>query len=215
MKIAILCSSSQHPIYGEIQAWTDTQSAQGHQVSLCRQINELPSCGEILFLIACSAIIPTAVRSRFQKTLVVHASDLPMGRGWSPYVWRLLEGHNEVVVSLLDAEDPVDSGDIWLKTNFLLAGHELHDEIHHKLNAATIKLMNFAISNLSLVSPQPQNENGGSYYRRRTPEDSRIDPEKSIASQFNLLRVCDPDRYPAFFDYLEHRYYITIRKDPK
>ena len=34
---------------------------------------------------------------------------------------------------------------------------------------------------------------------KRTPADSEIDPGKSILEQFNLLRIVDSERYPAFF----------------
>jgi methionyl-tRNA formyltransferase len=50
------------------------------------------------------------------------------------------------------------------------------------------------------------------YYRKRIPEDSRIDPCGSIAGQFDLLRVADPERYPAFFDFRGHRYEIRLIK---
>ena len=47
-------------------------------------------------------------------------------------------------------------------------------------------------------------------YPRRTASDSRLDPEDTIAKQFNLLRVVDNERYPAFFDFLGRRYELRI-----
>jgi len=58
----------------------------------------------------------------------------------------------------------------------------------------------------------PQDERPPSYYRRRTPDDSRLDPSRSIAEQFDLLRVADPQRFPAFFDLRGHRYVVRIEK---
>jgi methionyl-tRNA formyltransferase len=49
-------------------------------------------------------------------------------------------------------------------------------------------------------------------YPRRTPNDSRVNPEQSIRSQFDLIRVCDPDRYPAFFELYGHKYIIRVEK---
>ena len=40
------------------------------------------------------------------------------------------------------------------------------------------------------------------YFKKRTPEDSKININKSLKSQFNLLRVCDEKNYPAFFYFL-------------
>ncbi len=50
------------------------------------------------------------------------------------------------------------------------------------------------------------------YYRKRSPSDSELSWDKTLGEQFNLLRVCDPERYPAFFRADGHRYSVTIRK---
>jgi len=44
------------------------------------------------------------------------------------------------------------------------------------------------------------------------PVDSKIDVNKSISEQFNLLRMTDNERYPCYFDYKGHRYKITLKK---
>jgi hypothetical protein len=49
-----------------------------------------------------------------------------------------------------------------------------------------------------------------SHYRWRKPEDSRLDPNKTIAEQFNLLRVVDNERYPAFFEWKGRKFKIKI-----
>jgi methionyl-tRNA formyltransferase len=72
--------------------------------------------------------------------------------------------------------------------------------------------MEYAIANLAQVIPTQQGEATPTYYRKRCPDDSRIDPSRTIAEQFNLLRVADPERYPAFFDWCGHRYQITLTK---
>ena len=48
------------------------------------------------------------------------------------------------------------------------------------------------------------------FYPRRRREDSRLDPDKTLAEQFNLLRVVDEERYPAYFDHLGRSYHMTI-----
>ena len=60
---------------------------------------------------------------------------------------------------------------------------------------------------------KPKKQKGdASYYKRRTAIDSQLDPYKTIADQFNLLRVVDNIRYPAFFNYNDCDYIIEIRK---
>jgi len=89
--------------------------------------------GDILFLVSCSQLVQDLDRDKFNNGLVLHASDLPKGRGWSPYIWSVLEGTSQITVSLLEANDPVDTGAIWLKEKFDLKGHELLSEINEKL----------------------------------------------------------------------------------
>jgi methionyl-tRNA formyltransferase len=144
--------------------------------------------------------------------LVLHASALPRGRGWSPHVWAILEGAHEIEVCLLAAEDPVDNGDVWLRQRFFLEGHELFPEINEKLFCTELSLMTQAVEQFDQIKPEAQQGDPGPLLRRRTPEDSQLDPLKTIAEQFDLLRVADPDRYPAFMDFRGKRYWIKIEK---
>ena len=210
MKISVLCSSKLHPVYPHLQTWANNVGAQ-HDVELVQQKAELTG-GDILFLISCHEIISLHDRQKYGTCLVIHASDLPEGRGWSPHVWQILEGSNDMVVSLIEARDEVDTGPIWAQRHLLLEGHELHGEINSQLFAIELDLMNHALEIAGSAIPKPQDGRTPTYYRRRKPEDSRLDPHRSIAEQFNLLRVVDPNRFPAFFDHRGHRYLLRIEK---
>jgi methionyl-tRNA formyltransferase len=211
MKISILCTDPIHPIVNNLCEWTEEMSSKGHIASLVFDKVELPG-GDILFLVSCSQMMRDAERDKYKVTLVLHASDLPKGRGWSPYIWSILGGANQITVSLLEAKEPVDCGALWLKTTFGLEGHELFEEINEKLFAAELYLMTQVVEQFGYIKPTKQEGDPGEYMRKRTPADSRIDPNKSISDQFNLLRVADPSRYPAFFDYQDTQYLIKIEK---
>jgi methionyl-tRNA formyltransferase len=210
MNISVLCSDKEHPVYQRLVHWCSSKES-SHNVELVQRKKQL-SGGKILFLISCHEIIGPDIRLKYDHSLVIHASDLPRGRGWSPLVWQVLEGKNEIVVSLLEAEEQVDTGRIWCQKKIYFEGHELADEMNQALFDAEIDLMNFAVDNKSTVEPVDQSEEQATYYRKRTPDDSKIDPDKNIVSQFDLLRVADPVRYPAFFDYRGHKYKISISK---
>ena len=51
------------------------------------------------------------------------------------------------------------------------------------------------------------------YYKKRSPQDSQLDISKSIEEQFNLLRVVDNEKYPAFFVKDGVRYVVKIYQD--
>ena len=211
MNITILCSSANHPVNTMLQEWISKQEER-HEISLARSKRELLP-GDLLFLISCSEILTAEDRGKFHKTLVVHASDLPKGRGWSPHVWEVSSGCDEITVTLLEAEEKVDTGDIWRKVCVTIPRHALYDEINMLLFKAESDLMDFAVDSFWDVEPQPQCSSAQpSYYRIRTPADSEIDPAQSLADQFNLLRVCDPVRFPAFFVLCGQRYKVTIEK---
>lgn len=183
----------------------------GHDVRIAFDKTGLEG-GDLLFLVSCAHIVRDEDRRRYGATLVLHASDLPQGRGWSPHVWAIVGGASRVPVCLLEARDPVDTGDVWLRTTFDLEGHELLPEINEKLFAAELGLMTEAVEQFGSLQPVPQAGDPGPYMKKRTPDHSRLDPDLPIAQQFDLLRVVDNERYPAFFDYRGKRYNLRIEK---
>ena len=210
MKVSIICSSKNHPVYNWLVSWKKLYRHL-HDIEIVENAKEV-SGGDILFLISCHEIISAETRALYKSALVIHASDLPLGRGWSPHIWQVLEGKNNIVVSLLEVEDQVDSGDLWCKKEFALEGHELANEINAKLFDVELELMNFAIENFKHIIPEKQDNSKATYYKKRTIDNSRLDVNKSIAEQFELLRVSDPDRYPAFIEYRGYRYIFRISK---
>ncbi|MEO8680137.1 MAG: formyltransferase family protein [Vicinamibacterales bacterium] len=211
MKLAILCTDPTHPVMPSLRRWRSEMEACGHAVSMHSDKSTLTH-GDLLFLVSCSQVVRATDRARFRTVLVLHASDLPKGRGMSPHVWAVLAGASEITVTAFEACDPVDSGDIWFKTVFSLEGHELLPEINEKLFEAELNLMTRAVDEALSVRPNPQVGEPDSLLRGRTPMDSRLDPDKTLAEQFELLRVVDNSRYPAFMDYRGHRYIIKIDK---
>jgi len=211
MKITLLCSDPSHPVNGYLEAWAQSR-ASAHEIELVTAKAELDG-GDLLFLISCSELITPVETAKYGVSLVLHASDLPRGRGWSPHIWELARGEDVITVSLLEVEDKVDSGKIWKKETISVPAHALWDEVSHLLFEAEIGLINFAIKNFRDISPTPQPVcESATYYPRRTPANSRLDVNKTIAEQFNLIRVSDPQRFPAYFDYLGHRYLLKLEK---
>jgi methionyl-tRNA formyltransferase len=165
----------------------------------------------MLFLISCHEIIKPPLLDKYLHSLVIHASDLPNGKGMSPHVWQILQGKKELVVSLLEAGVNLDSGDIWHQEVIDIPVTALHDEIHRLLFEAEMRLMTWAVENRATVHPRRQ-IGRSSFYAKRTPEDSRISLQSTIEEAFNILRVADPQRYPAFFEYEGVRFKIKIER---
>jgi methionyl-tRNA formyltransferase len=211
MKITIFCSDALHPVNAYLQTWIAEYRGQ-HPIDLVRSKSEL-SHGNLLFLISCSEIVTEAARSHYSKTLIIHASDLPCGRGWSPHIWQIIGGATVLTITLLEAANKVDSGDIWKKLEVRVNKDALWDEINHLVFEAELKLMDFAVESFDTIEPQAQSTViESTYHPKRNPAHSKIDPKKSIQDQFDLIRVCDPDRFPAYFELHGHKYNIRLEK---
>lgn len=209
MNVTVGCSDARHPVNSWLGRWREARAGKD-AIRIVRTVDEMDG-GDLLFLVSFQQKVGPQVRGRYGAALVLHASDLPRGRGWSPHVWRILEGSHELVVTLLEAVDEIDAGPIWAQERVPLQGHELFDEINAALFDAEIRLMDRAIDQFGALTPMPQ-QGAPTHYRRRTPQDSRLDPALSLAAQFDLLRVCDPVRFPAFFELRGCRYKISIEK---
>jgi len=189
-----------------LSEWTD----EGRYVRWVHDPADLAS-GDLAFFLGCGQIVPPERLALHDHNLVVHESDLPKGRGWSPMTWKVLEGATDYVVSLIEAVDEVDAGPIFAQTRVELQGTELVDELRALQAAATFQLCRSFVSGYPATAKEPMEQTGeATYYARRTPADSEIDPELSIAEQFDLLRVVDEDRYPAFFEWRGRRYRLRI-----
>lgn len=211
MKISLLCSDEAHPVNTHLARWSE-KNRDVHQIAIVRQKKDLPG-GDILFLVSCSEIMSAADRAVYGACLVLHASKLPLGRGWSPHIWQIIDGAQEITLSLLEAEDKVDTGRIWRQITIPVPKHALWNEINERLFNAEIELIDLAVREFDTVVPRGQDTaTEPTYYPRRTPDASRLDPERSIASQFDLIRICDPTRFPAFFELHGHQYKLTLEK---
>lgn len=166
--------------------------------------------GDVLCLLSCEKIFSDLNLNKYN--LVVHESDLPKGKGWSPLTWQILEGKNSIPITLFEAQARVDSGIVYNKSSIKLKGDELIEEIRHLQGIATQDLILDFLKNIENIEGKKQ-EGIESFYAKRTAKDSELDPSKSIDEQFNLLRVCDNDRYPAFFMKNGKKYLVKISKE--
>ena len=96
----------------------------------------------------------------------------------------------------------------------ILDGDELICQIREKQAEKTFDLIEKFIKNYKNLKKKSQ-VGKSSFYKKRNQESSKLDLNKSIKENFNLLRVVDNEKYPAFFNYLGSKYIIKIFKDEK
>lgn len=189
----------------------DDLNGKNYHCQFFHDAKEIPR-GDILFLLGCIKKVKKDILARNKNNLVIHESDLPVGRGWSPVAWQVLAGKNKIPITVFEAEEALDSGPVYMKDYIHLEGTELLPEIKEKQGRKTKELV------LKMVEKYPdlhgQEQTGeSSYYPRRTRKDDRLDIDKSIKDHFNHLRIVDNEKYPAWFEYKNQRYILKIYKD--
>jgi methionyl-tRNA formyltransferase len=171
---------------------------------------------EIVFVLGYTRILPESFIKRNKIVLIVHESNLPKFKGFAPVQWQILKNKKNITNSLiiLGINENVDSGKIILQNKILFTGHELYDEIRMKQFISTYKL----IKKFLHVYPnfRTRKQKGKStFFRKRKQEDSKININKSIKSQFNLLRISNNNDWPAFFLFKKNKYILKIFKTNK
>lgn len=182
----------------------------GHNVQIAHSPSEIRA-GELAFFLSCGEIVPPGILSLNKHNLVVHASDLPQGKGGTPLTWQILEGKNEITVCLLEAADKVDSGDIYFKEVINFNGGELLEELHAAVGSVTLNLVLRFIARYPHIKGDKQS-GPESFYKRRFPKDSEVSIDKTLRDLFNNLRIADNEKYPVFFEHLGQKYILKIYK---
>ena len=143
---------------------------------------------------------------------MIHESNLPKNKGYSPIQWQILNNKKFITISLFKITKNIDSGEIVLKDKLNFNGTELYDEIREKQAKISLNLINQLIKYKKKIKFVKQ-RGKSSILRKRTPSDSKLNPNKSIISQFNLLRICNNKDWPAYFMYKKTKYIIKIYKN--
>ncbi len=209
MRIIILTSAASW-FHEHALALRKRLEADGNSVSLATDHDQTAGA-EICFLLSYAGLVPPTFLAQHQHNIVVHASALPKGRGWSPLTWQILAGATEIPLTLFEAVEAMDAGNVYLRGAVRFDGHELLPELRAELGKAIVDLCCEFVRQSSALEGEPQ-AGEATHFARRTPADSELDPQQSLADLFDALRVADSERYPAFFSLRGHRYKLRIER---
>jgi|TARA_B100002003_G_scaffold220540_1_gene222928 methionyl-tRNA formyltransferase len=179
-----------------------------HNTTMYHHAKDIPN-GDLAFFLACSKIVPSGILKRSKHNLVVHESNLPKGRGWSPLSWQVEEGKKTIPIVLFEGVEELDAGPIYLKEFIELDGTELYSELKNKQGQKTIKMVLEFIDLWPNVQPTSQ-EGKPTFYRKRNMKDNQLDPEKTLAEQFDKLRTSDNSRFSPWFSFRGRKYKLAI-----
>jgi len=207
-KISILIDKANSWPHPYVKKLAVKLSARNHIVNIFNTYTKLKKA-DFLFIVGYTKKIPPEYLKLHKHNLIVHESGLPQGRGFAPLFWQVLEGKNKIPIVLFDATAKIDAGPVFMKDKIILSEGELNNAIRDKQGKKTVELLTKFVDNYEALKSKAQ-KGKSSFYRRRTKKDSRLDINKTIAEQFNLLRIVDNECYPAFFNYKGHTYILKI-----
>lgn len=214
MKIQILISKSswaekyKNLISSELKKFTKKIFFLNHHYNLKKNYN-------INIIFSYFKKIPKKFLIRSDINLVPHESLLPQGRGMSPLTWQILQSKKKIFFSLIEADTKIDSGKVYYTKNVYIPGDYLFDEIKLiQLNENLNLIKRFLKYYKNKKKPPKASIQIGkpSFYKARFPKDSKININKSIKSQFNLLRLADNERYPNYFILNNKKYFLKLYK---
>jgi len=169
---------------------------------------------DYIFYLSYSKIVERKYLLKSNFNMVVHASDLPKGRGFSPYTWEILKKKSQLTLSLFRINPNLsipDSGDIYKKILFKVSDTDLIEDIRKKIFLNTLVLIKSFLNDKNKIFIKQKGN--PSYYRKRTQFDSKINLNKKFKDLIPLLKVVDNKRYPAHFFYKKCKFIIKIYKD--
>lgn len=207
MKVAILTSPQQW-----FEPYAETLSQRLGNASLYNDHDLINDEYDVLFILSYHRKVGCDTLNKNKHNIVIHESDLPQGKGWAPLFWQVLEGKSEIVFSMLEADEDVDSGDIHMQKTLYLTGYELNEELRQKQAELSIDMCVDFLKTYDKAAHPRKQSGEPSCYRKRGPGDSELDIYKSIKDQFNLLRIVNNEEYPAFFSIEGKKFLLKIEQ---
>jgi methionyl-tRNA formyltransferase len=126
--------------------------------------------------------------------LNLHASLLPKYRGAAPIQWAIAQGESVTGVTTMRIDAGLDTGDILMQRELLIAPDDTAETIGPKLATAGADLMVETLRGLESgqIRPTPQDHTKTSLAPILTKEDGRIDFQRTANEIFNRLRGFQP-----------------------
>ncbi len=151
---------------------------------------------EMVVVSAYGQILPKAIIDfPHLGCLNIHPSLLPKYRGAAPINWTIIRGETKTGVTIMDMNEGMDSGDILLQQETLIAAAENYGQLHDRLAIQGAGLLIAAIEQMSAGTAlrKPQDASGVTFAPRLKKETGRINWSSDAGDIVNLIRGLSPD----------------------
>ena len=171
---------------------------------------------DITLMLSYYKIIPPKYLNITKYNLVVHESNLPKGRGFSPLYHQIIEGKTLITFSIFECLKEMDSGKIYLKKKFYFSPTLIYNEIKERQLDSALILFDMFIKKIknkkNYIKSIDQKEKP-SYFKKFKSTASKIDITKTIKSQINIMRTRDNNNFPSYFYYKKRKFIIKLYSD--
>ncbi|WP_128926866.1 formyltransferase family protein [Bradyrhizobium guangxiense] len=142
--------------------------------------------------------VPDQIVSAFE-CVAFHAAPLPYGKGGSPIQNMIERGFEQTKLTAFRMNAGFDDGDIYLQRDLSLAGSA------HDIFIRMAELTASMIGDMVREWPTPIPQVGEAMtFKRRKPEQSRLDGSKTLARLYDHIRMLDAPEYPKSFIEIEN-----------
>ena len=166
---------------------------------------------ELLFLLGLTKKINLKKYKNINKAFLIHESNLPKGRGFSPVKHQILEKKDKIKCCLISCDEKIDTGKIY-KYDFLkIKKTDLYDDIKKKQFLISMKMIKKILNDYPFLKSKEQ-KGKPTYYRKFTSEDDQININLSIKDEFNKIRSTDYINHQNYFYYKNKKFFQRISK---
>lgn len=133
--------------------------------------------------------------------LNVHASLLPRWRGASPIQHAIMAGDAETGVTLMQMDEGLDTGPMFVKEAIPIAADETAASLHDKLAQLGAQMLRRYLDDIlaGRITPQPQDDSASTYAPMIRKEMGQLDWTQTAVSLDRRIRAMTP--WPGAFTY--------------
>lgn len=157
---------------------------------------------DVIISIGWRRILSQEIFGDVKLAVNIHPAILPLYKGYhtEPYVIMNNEKEHGITAHILTEQ--LDAGDILLQKKFGISEFSTVKTLKDKVNKIApsffLELLESIMSNNLNLKKQDYSKTK-IVAGKRTPEDSIVDPSKSLDELYHEIRACDPELYPAYF----------------
>lgn len=168
---------------------------QPEKMSGSEEMAELMTLGaDGIVTAAFGQFLPTKLLDSVDFAVNVHASLLPKYRGGAPIHYAIINGEEEAGVTIMEMVKKMDAGDMIAKASTPITDDDNVGTMFEKLAVIGRDLLLKTLPDYIAgnIEPEPQDESKATFSPNITPEQERIDWNKSARDVFNHIRGLYP-----------------------